>query len=149
MASAIPILKDLIPMIMPSSVHITRSTELDAGTGQTDGMIRKGAIVGKSDKICASVMIAHAHTSSAVHHHGSQDTIVYASSGHGTIITHSSKGETIKHGLSPGDFALIPSWTEHQEVNEGDEEVVWIITRSGGVPEVVNLEGWGGKEVNS
>jgi uncharacterized RmlC-like cupin family protein len=45
--------------------------------------------------------------------------------------------------LAPGDFALIPAWTEHQEVNDGDEEVTWIITRSGGTPVVVNLEGWG------
>lgn len=136
-------------MIMPGPVQVVKSTELDAGTGQTEGMIRKGAIIGKSDKICASVMIAHPYTSSAIHHHGSQDTIVYASSGHGTIITQSSKGETIKHELLPGDFALIPAWTEHQEVNEGEEEVVWIITRSGGVPEVVNLEEWGGKEVKN
>jgi hypothetical protein len=34
-------------------------------------------------------------------------------------------------------------YAEHQEVNEGDEEVEWIITRSGGKPVVVNLEGWG------
>ena len=31
-----------------------------------------------------------------------------------------------------------------QEVNEGEEEVVWIITWSGSEPVVVNLEGWGG-----
>lgn len=45
--------------------------------------------------------------------------------------------------LSPGDWALIPAGVEHQEINEGEEEVVWVIVRSpGGVPEVVNLEGW-------
>jgi uncharacterized RmlC-like cupin family protein len=52
-----------------------------------------------------------------------------------------------KQPLSPGDFALIPAWTEHQEVNESDEDVVWIITRSGRAPVVVNLRGWGGMEV--
>ena len=86
-------------------------------------------------------MIAHPHTASAVHHHGEQDTIVYAASGHGAVI--SDDGNT-RQELSPGDFALIPAWTEHQEVNEGDEEVTWIITRSGAEPVVVNLEGWGG-----
>ncbi|KAG0645454.1 hypothetical protein D0Z07_8622 [Hyphodiscus hymeniophilus] len=125
---------------MPSTVHVTKSTELDTGTGQTEGMIRKGAIVGKSDKICASVMIAHPHSSSAIHHHGEQDTVVFASSGHGTII---SENGSKRQDLSPGDFALIPAWTEHQEVNDGDEEVTWIISRSGGTPVVVNLEGWG------
>lgn len=94
-------------------------------------------------------MIAKPHSSSAVHHHGEQDTIVYASSGHGTIVTKDSKGEIVRQDLSPGDFALIHAWKEHQEVNDGEEEVVWIITRSGSAPEVVNLEGWGGKEVKS
>lgn len=68
---------------------------------------------------------------------------MYAASGRGAII--SDNGEK-RQVLGPGDFALIPAWTEHQEVNEGDEEVTWIITRSGGSPEVVNLKGWGGGE---
>jgi hypothetical protein len=29
-------------------------------------------------------------------------------------------------------------------VNEGEEDVTWVITRSGGEPTVVNLSGWGG-----
>jgi len=142
MSSLLPLLKDLVPIVMGSStVHVTRSTDLDSGTGQTEGMIRKGAIVNKSDKLCASVMIAYPHTASAVHHHGEQDTIVYAASGRGAVI--SDNGKT-RQELAPGDFALIPAWTEHQEVNDGEEEVTWIITRSGGEPVVVNLEGWGG-----
>jgi len=73
MTSLLPFLKDIIPIVMGSStVHVTKSTDLDEGTGQTEGMIRKGAIINKSDKICASVMIAHPHTASAVHHHGEQ-----------------------------------------------------------------------------
>jgi len=54
MTSLIPIVKDILPIIMPGDVHVTKSTELEEGTGQTEGMIRKGAIVGKSDKLCAS-----------------------------------------------------------------------------------------------
>jgi len=134
---------------MPGEVSVTKSTELSEGTGQTEGMVRKGAIVGKSDKICGTVMIAQPHTSSAIHHHGEQDTIVYSASGHGTIITNSSSSGEKRHNLSPGDFALIPAYVEHQEVNDGEEEVVWIITRSGGTPVVVNLEGWGEKESKS
>ena len=75
-----------------------------------------------------------------------------------------------KQHLKPGDFALIPAFAEHQEVNESDEvsksrmreergeglmgkgefadkvmqDVVWCIVRSGEAPIVVNLpEGWG------
>ncbi|KAL2061342.1 hypothetical protein VTL71DRAFT_7615 [Oculimacula yallundae] len=164
MTSLLPIIKDILPIIMPSKVHVTKSTELDVATGQTDGMVRKGAIIKKSNKVCASVMTASPHTSSAIHHHGEQDTIVYAASGHGGTfpsylpISHpslritsltslpqaiiSDNGQT-RQELSPGDFALIPAWTEHQEVNDGEEEVTWIITRSGSEPVVVNLKGWG------
>ena len=89
-------------------------------------------------------MIAKPRSSSAVHHHGRQDTVVYALSGHGTLV---SDGGRTRQDLSPGDFALIPAGAEHQEVNDGDEDVTWIITRSGRVPEVQNLEGWGTKSV--
>jgi len=139
------IVSDILPIIMPGEVQVRTSRQLDEATGgQTEGMVRKGAIVGMSERVCATVMVAKPHTSSGVHHHGEQDTIVYATSGHGTIVsgTDGSKRET----LAPGDFALIPAWAEHQEVNETDEDVVWIITRSGGTPVVVNLEGWGDKE---
>ena len=71
---------------------------------------------------------------------GFADTIVYAAKGHGTIV--SSNGEK-RQELAPGDFALIPAYAEHQEVNDGDEEVLWIITRGGRNPVVRNLEGWG------
>lgn len=84
-------------------------------------------------------MIAKPHTASAVHHHGDQDTIVYAVRGHGSIV---SVGGTQKQNLKPGDFALFPAHAEHQEANDGDEEVEWIITRSGRAPKVFNLTGW-------
>ncbi|KAH6664702.1 RmlC-like cupin domain-containing protein [Halenospora varia] len=112
---------------MPGAVHVTKSEDIKESTGQTE------------------VMIAHPHTGSAIHHHGEQETIVFAQSGHGTIV--SNGGATRQH-LAPGDFALIPAYAEHQEINEGEEEVVWIITRSGREPVVVNLKGWGGDVVN-
>ncbi len=55
MTSLLPIIKDLVPIIMPSPIHITHASDLDEETGgTTEGMIRKGAIVNKSSKICAS-----------------------------------------------------------------------------------------------
>lgn len=114
-------------------------------------------------------MVAKPHTHSAVHHHGKEgkwicvqsssttrllpfspqnqhcscpiDTIVYAVKGHGTIV--SGPDGSKRQDLSPGDFALIPAFTEHQEVNDGDEEAVWVITRGGRTPIVENLDGWG------
>lgn len=119
-------------------VHIPSSTIVEGSGGQTNGMIRSNAIVNLAS-ICGTVMVAHPHSASDVHHHGGQDTIVYAAKGHGTVISESGKK---RQELKPGDFALIPKFVEHQEVNESDEEVVWIITRSGSSPVVENLKGW-------
>src|ERR1700733_7144257 len=65
-------------------------------------------------------MTALPKSASAVHHHGPQDTIVYAASGHGAIV---SEGGKKRQDLAPGDFALIPAYAEHQEGNDGDEGV--------------------------
>ena len=65
---------------------------------------------------------------------------MFAFSGQGTIV---SEGGKKKQVLNPGDYALIPAWAEHQEVNESDADVVWCIVRNGKEPKVVNLEGWG------
>jgi len=69
-------------------------------------------------------MIAKPHSSSAIHHHGEQDTIAYCVRGKGSVV---SEGGKKQQNLSPGDFALIPAYVEHQEVNDGAEEVEWII----------------------
>ena len=124
------------------SVTVTKSSSLSGPSGgQTDGMLRQNALVNLTDGICASRMTAEPHSGSAVHHHGDQDTVVFAFKGHGTIV---SEGGKNKQKLEPGDYALIPAWAEHQEVNESDEEVVWAIVRNGREPVVVNLpEGWG------
>ncbi|KAH4072545.1 hypothetical protein HBH50_060930 [Parastagonospora nodorum] len=127
---------------MPGEVQVKRKSEITAPDGpQTDGMIRMPAIVDKSDQICGTVMVAKPHSSSAVHHHGEEDTIVYAASGHGAIV--SGPNGLKRQELAPGDFALIPAYAEHQEVNDSAEDVVWIITRGGRNPVVHNLEGWG------
>jgi uncharacterized RmlC-like cupin family protein len=86
----------------------------------------------------------------------SVDTIVYAVSGRGAIVSEDGKK---RQDLSPGDFALIPSYVrqtcidfiqnrcsyqqaKHQEVNDGDEELRWVIVRGGRSPIVHNLEDW-------
>lgn len=85
-------------------------------------MIRQSAIVEliPGQQIVGTLMRAQAHSSSAIHHHGAQDTIVYAVSGHGAVV---SEGGKQRDELEPGDWALIPQGREHQEVNDGDEEV--------------------------
>jgi uncharacterized RmlC-like cupin family protein len=94
-------------------------------------------------------MRAEPRSASAIHHHGIQDTIVYAVSGHGSLVSSSGKTQDgpfgdLRQDLNPGDWALIPAYREHQEVNDSDEEVVWVIVRAPeGVPIVENLKGWG------
>lgn len=41
--------------------------------------------------------------------------------------------------VEEGDFVLIPAWMEHQEVNDGDQDVVWAIVRSGRKPRVTDF----------
>ncbi len=54
-------------------------------------------------------MTAEPCTESQIHHHGEQDTIVYAASGRGRLVF---AGGTESIDLQPGDFALIPG--EHR-----------------------------------
>jgi len=107
------------------------------------------------------------------------DAIIYAVSGHGVLLTsppdddllpvpgRSSRGTTSeadptssdgrthhqearRNPLAPGDFAVIPPWTEHQMVNEGgaeDGDVVWLVVRSGEAPVEVDLVDWGGDRI--
>ncbi|KAI1169887.1 RmlC-like cupin domain-containing protein [Nemania sp. FL0916] len=128
-------------------IHLTKSTSLHPPNSnlQTPGMERREAITNLSPSLCATRMCAAPHSASAVHHHGAQDTIVYAVSGRGGALV--SEGGRERVELEPGDWALIPAFKEHQEVNDGDGEIVWNIVRSGGSPVVVNLAGWGGGEV--
>ncbi|KAI0150093.1 hypothetical protein F4776DRAFT_604520 [Hypoxylon sp. NC0597] len=73
MSGLFSLLPDLLPMIMPSEVQITKASDLEAQRDGKDApMIRQGAVIGKSDRMCATVLIAKPHCSSAVHHHGEQ-----------------------------------------------------------------------------
>lgn len=79
------------------------------------------------------------------------ETIIYASSGKGVLVTNPNEDtdNLQRHELSAGDFAFVPPWTEHQEINETDEDVVWVLIRSGPQPVVVYLTGWGGSEAKA
>ncbi|KAI0107791.1 RmlC-like cupin domain-containing protein [Nemania sp. FL0031] len=153
MSSIFSLLPDILPMIMPSAITVVKATDLETQRQKSDDspMTRQGAITGKSDRMCATVMRAKPHCSSAVHHHGEQETIIYAAAGKGVLVTNTGNGEENlkRHELSAGDFAFIPPWTEHQEINETDEDVVWILIRSGPEPIVVYLTGWDGDRVKA
>ncbi|GAM84326.1 hypothetical protein ANO11243_023200 [Dothideomycetidae sp. 11243] len=124
---------------MPQSItHVRDPDTTHASGAQTGGMIRTAAIHGKAS-INASIMTAQPRSKSDVHHHGEQDTIIYALRGTGSVVT---DGGSTRTDLAPGDFCLIPAGVEHLEMNDTDEEVVWIITRNGSTADVVNKDKW-------
>ena len=98
------------PSPSPGPVQVTRSTALTTSDGQTRGMTRQGAIVNLSPHICGNLMRADPHSSSDVHHHGGQDTIVYAVSGRGTIVSEGGEFEFFSlsfFGRSVGSFRVL------------------------------------------
>ncbi|KAK2596835.1 hypothetical protein N8I77_012726 [Diaporthe amygdali] len=130
-------------------------------------LFRKDAMVGVTDKMCATVLTVGPRSASAVRHHGEQDTIIYVTRGCGVLLISPAldpvrairadiKGEAPtreeeqpqRHELSPGDFVFIPAWTEHQVVNEAEEgDIVWVLIQSGGERVQVDLDGWGGERI--
>ncbi|KAF2709540.1 hypothetical protein K504DRAFT_467506 [Pleomassaria siparia CBS 279.74] len=127
---------------MPAQVQVMRAAELTAANGSpANGMMTIYAFANMSDRFCGSVMIAKPHTASDVHH-GDQDTIFYAANGNGVIV--SGPNGSKRQELAPGDFALVPAFAQHQEVNDSDEDVTWIVTRHGKGSSVVhNRKCWG------
>ncbi|TKX18435.1 cupin domain-containing protein 8 [Elsinoe australis] len=119
-------------------VYVPSPDRTAASGGQTSGMTRTNAISGQAS-INASMMTAAPRTKSGVHHHGEQDTIIYALTPGGSVLTEGGKKRV---DLGQGDFCLIPKGVEHQEVNDSDQEVVWVITRSGDSANVVNVDNW-------
>jgi hypothetical protein len=53
--------------------------------------ILQSAIVKMSSSICGTLMRAQPHSASSVHHHGEQDTVVYAVSGLGSLVSEGGK----------------------------------------------------------
>jgi uncharacterized RmlC-like cupin family protein len=126
-----------------SDVRITRSGHLDSNTPQSSGILRLAAVnsdLTDSSKICGGLMIAEPHTSSSVHHHGDQETVIYVLGGGGQV-RWGRRGE-FSEMLRPGDFVFIPAGVPHQELNPSAETVIWVVVRSGAQPVVVNLPGF-------
>lgn len=55
MMSLLALIPDILPMIMPGNVQVTKASDLEAQrAGKDSAMIRQGAVVGKTDKMCAT-----------------------------------------------------------------------------------------------
>jgi hypothetical protein len=59
MASLLPIISDIIPMIIPSTTHVVRAADLEPTHPTVEGPVtNRRAIVNKCDKMCASGELA-------------------------------------------------------------------------------------------
>ncbi|KAK1830134.1 RmlC-like cupin domain-containing protein [Podospora conica] len=108
MASLIPIIQEILPMILPSSISVTKASDIfppapppaEGGTSDTSDGVRvlsRDAVVNKTDKMCVTVLILKPSSSTTIRHNGEQDAIIYATSGTGTLLS------------SPPDNLLPPS----------------------------------------
>jgi uncharacterized RmlC-like cupin family protein len=125
---------------LANEVRVVKPLELDDRTAQTSGMRRLAAIshtrVG-SEALWAGVMLAEPNTASSVHHHGYLETVVYVLSG----VSKVRWGNRLEHevDLEAGDFAFIPPYMPHQEINPShDHPTQWVVVRSG--PEAIAVE---------
>ncbi|GAO17898.1 hypothetical protein UVI_02030050 [Ustilaginoidea virens] len=131
MASFFPLISEILPMILPATAHVVRAKELEPENPSVDGPVTVWpAVVGKCDKMSTT------------------DAIMYTVSGTGTLIVNEGfDAELRSHDISPGDFAYVPAWTEHQMVNSQDVELVCVVVHGGPRPVGAILADWGGDEV--
>ncbi|CAM1508563.1 Fc.00g054110.m01.CDS01 [Cosmosporella sp. VM-42] len=150
MSSLMPIISEILPMIMPAPTRITKAEEIEPPYPTVEGpVIQRPAVVNKCDKMCTSVLTIRPKSDSTIRHNSEQDAIIYAVSGTGVLVVNEGLDMKLKrHELSPGDFAFVPAWTEHQMKNESDEDLVWLVIQSGSHPIGLDLADWGGDEVH-
>jgi uncharacterized RmlC-like cupin family protein len=116
-----------------SEVHIVRSKDLDEGTAQTPGMLRRAAIDRRSvgsERLWVGEVTVDPATSTGAHHHGNCDSVVCITSGKITI----RWGDRLEKRAeaASGDFIYIPAQLVHQEINESESvPVSSIVIRSG------------------
>ncbi|KAM0551905.1 hypothetical protein ACHAPJ_008244 [Fusarium lateritium] len=136
---------------MPASANITRGKELEPSYPTVEGpVVERPAVVGKCDNMCVSTLTTRPHSKSTVRHNSEQDAIFYAVSGNGVLVVNEAVGSELKHHqLSPGDFAFVPAWIEHQIKNDTDEDVQWLVIQNGSTPIRADLTEWGGDVIEA
>jgi uncharacterized RmlC-like cupin family protein len=120
------------PVDHPAGVRVIKPLQLDDNTPQTTGMQRLAGVshdlVG-SERLWAGILLAEPNTVSPVHHHGHVETVVYVVAGRSRL----RWGNRLEHEdeLEPGDFAYVPPYMPHQEINPSpDQPTQWVVVRS-------------------
>ncbi|MBS1805046.1 MAG: cupin domain-containing protein [Acidobacteria bacterium] len=124
-----------------NGVSVIRPDQVSAGTSQTSGSQRQAAIskqTGVSSSMWGGTFLVKPGAQTGIHHHGSQETIVYVLEGE-SIVQWGDKGE---HSVTvrTGDFLHVPPGLIHREINPSKQiPFRWIVVRSSSEPIVVNL----------
>lgn len=122
---------------MTSEIRRIAPAELTGDTLQTTGMTREAAVA--REGLWSGLVTAAPSMASGWHHHGDNDTVIYVLDG----AVHLEFGRGGKRSVEArgGDFVHVPARTIHRESNPLDREARLVVTRAGGGPPVVNVEG--------
>lgn len=129
------------------SISVIRPSQFSAGTSQTSGSQRHAAIcpqLGVTSGMWGGTFLVEPGARTGIHHHGSQETIVYVLEGESCV----EWGEHGEHNATvrAGDFLHVPAGLPHREINPSkDKPFRWVVIRSTSEPIVVNLpdDYWG------
>lgn len=130
-----------------ANISVVRPEQFSAGTSQTSGSQRQAAIcaeLGISSGMWGGTFLVEPNAQTGIHHHGSQETIVYVLEGESLV----EWGERGEHSATvhAGDFLHVPAGLPHREINPSkDKPFRWVVIRSTSEPIVVNLpeDYWG------
>src|ERR1700743_1370033 len=123
------------------TISVVHPDQFSEGTLQTSGALRLAAIapeLGVHSQLWGGVFVVEPGAQTGIHHHGSQDTVVYVLEGE-SLVEWGERGEQAVK-VHAGDFLHVPAWLGHREINPAkDMPFRWIVIRSTPEPIVVNL----------
>ena len=128
-------------------ISVIRPDQFSAGTSQTSGSQRRAAVcreLGVTSGMWGGTFLVEPGARTGIHHHGSQETIVYVLEGESYV----EWGEHGEHNATvhSGDFLHVPAGLPHREINPSkDKPFRWVVIRSTPEPIVINLSDdyWG------
>jgi len=103
----------------------------------TPGMDRFTALA--TDRLWAGGARTEPGMTSAWHHHGDHESVIYVLSG--ALRMEFGPGGRESFDAGPGDFVLVGRGEVHRESNPGAEPADLVVVRTGSGESVVNLDG--------
>jgi uncharacterized RmlC-like cupin family protein len=123
------------------SISVVHPDQFNEGTLQTPGSRRFAAVSpeqGIGSDLWAGAFLVEPGAQTGIHHHGSQETVVYVLEGESLV----QWGDRGQHAATvrAGDFLHIPAWLVHREINPSQAVPFrWVVVRSTSSPIVVNF----------